>query len=293
MTGIALNIQLLAVGISIGFVYALIALAFLVIYNGVGGLNFAQGDFVTIGAFTGIATTALGASPWLGVAVSCLILSGLGLALHRFVFMPIHNRPGEVFIIATIGVSIALSNAAQIIWGPAPLSMPSLAGDRTFTGFGIVLPFDYLIIVILGCATLLLFYGFFMHTFYGRQLRAIATDRPTSALIGINVNSMSSWVFVLSGITSAIAGCVIAPLFFATPTMGLPLGIKAFVAIVIGGFGNMVGAVIGGLIVGILESYIGYFVSTDYTEAIIFGILIAVLLVAPSGLFGERIEEKV
>ncbi len=291
---VALHVQLLAVGVSIGCVYALVALGFLIIYNGVGGLNFAQGDFVMIGAFAGItAVSILKLPPWMGLLAACVVMGLVGYVFHRGVFAPIHQRPIEVFIIATVGISVALSNAAQIIWGPAPLTMPSLAGDSTIAAFGAVVPTDYVVVILVGCATLLFSYLFFMHTFLGRQLRAIATDRQTAELVGVNVRAMSSIAFVLSGIMTGIAGCLIAPLFFATPTMGLPFGIKAFVAIVIGGFGNMIGAVIGGLIVGVLEAYIGYFVSTEYRDAIIFAILILVLLVMPRGIFGERIEDKV
>jgi len=290
----ALHLQLLAVGASVGCVYALVALGFLLIYNGVGGLNFSQGDFVMIGAFAGISAIVTPAvSPWLALLVTCLTMGVVGFVLYRAVFKPVQSRPIEVFIIATVGVSIALTNLAQIIWGPAPRTMPSLAGQGTYQAFGIVVPTDYLVVILVGFAALIFSYIFFMHTFVGRQLRAIATDRQTAELLGVNVSAMSAVAFILSGVMTGVAGCLIAPLFYATPTMGLPFGIKAFVAIVIGGFGNMVGAVVGGLIVGLLESYISYFVSTDYRDAIIFAILIAVLLVRPSGLFGERVEEKV
>ena len=125
------------------------------------------------------------------------------------------------------------------------------------------------------------------------QLRAVGTDRQTAELVGIHVGRATALVFILSAVLSGVAGFLIAPIFFATTTMGPPLAIKAFVAIVVGGFGSVVGAVLGGLLVGVLESYVGYYVSSAYKEAVIYGLLIGVLLLMPQGLLGEQVEEKV
>jgi branched-chain amino acid transport system permease protein len=291
---IALHAQLLTVGISVGWVYALVALGFLLIYNGVGAINFAQGDLVMMGAFVAVtAASKLGLSPIASLLVVIVASAVLGYFFGRFVYTPLRNRPFAVFIIATVGISIFMANAAQIIWGPAPITMPSLSGDRIFDVAGAVVPFDYLIVGLVSVATLGLLYCLFMYSFTGRQLRAVATDRQTAELVGIHVSMMTSVAFVLSAVMSGVAGFLIAPMFFAIATMGPALGIKAFVAIAIGGFGNMFGAVVGGVIVGVLESYVGYYISSAYREAIIYGVLIAVLLVKPTGLFGEAIEEKV
>lgn len=291
---VELHVQLLTVGLSIGCVYALVALAFLLIYNGVGAINFAQGDLVMIGAFLAVtAVTSFRIPAAIGFVVVCLVTAGLGYAFGRWAYVPVRDKPFAVFIIVTVGLSIFFSNAAQVIWGPAPVTMSSLTADRMLSFGAAVIPGDYLVVSCVSVVTLILLYLLFMHTFLGRQLRAMASDRQTAELVGINVRGMTSTAFILSAILSGVAGFLIAPMFFAIATMGPPLGIKAFVAIVIGGFGNMIGAVVGGVIVGVLEAYVGYYISSAYKEAIIFGILIIMLLVLPSGLFGEAIEEKV
>ncbi len=291
---VTLHAQLLAVGLSVGFIYALVALAFLLIYNGVGALNFAQGDLVMLGAMISVwitATTHL--NPFLSLLFVVVLMAGVGYGFGRFLFTPVRDKHFTVFLIATVGISLFFANGAQILWGPFPVSMPSLAGERTVRLLGAVLPADYVLVTVVSCASLVALYSLFMHTFTGRQLRAVAGDRDTSALVGIDVDRLTSAAFVLSAVVSAVAGFLFAPIFFAVVTMGPPLAIKAFVSIVIGGFGNMLGAVVGGLLVGILESYVGYYLSSAYKEAIIFGILILVLLVLPQGLFGEKVEEKV
>jgi branched-chain amino acid transport system permease protein len=291
---LALHAQLLTVGISIGWVYALVALGFLLIYNGVGAINFAQGDLVMVGAFVAVtAATSLGVSPVATLLVVVVAAGLLGYFFGRLLYIPVRDKPFAVFIIVTVGMSILMANAAQIIWGPAPITMPSLSGDRMFSLGGAVVPADYIIVGLVSIVTLAALYCLFMYSFTGRQLRAVATDRQTAELVGIHVGVMTSVAFVLSAIMSGVAGFLIAPMFFAIATMGPPLGIKAFVAIVIGGFGNMVGAVVGGVLVGVLESYVGYYISSAYKEAIIYAVLIAVLLVKPMGLFGEAIDEKV
>lgn len=291
--GMDLHAQLIVVGVSIGCVYALIALGFLIIYNGLSALNFAQGDFVMVGALLAVwFTTDLALPHFAAFVAVCALMAMFGYVFGKVVFEPAREGHFTVFLIATVGASIFLSNAAQLIWGPFPLSMPSFLGSDALRVGPINVPMDYVVVVSVSALALLLLYLFFMYTFTGRLLRAVATDRETAALVGINVEAMSSVVFVLSALLSGVAGFLVAPIFFAIATMGPPLAIKGFVAVVIGGFGNLPGAVVGGLMVGLLESYVGYFLSSEFKDTIIFGLLILMLLFLPQGLFGERIEEK-
>jgi branched-chain amino acid transport system permease protein len=291
---IALHAQLIMVGISIGCVYALVALGFLLIFNGVGAINFAQGDLVMVGGYLAVTTAVLsGLPPLIALVIVIGLMAVIGFGFGRVLYIPIRDKPYTIFIIVTVGASIMMSNAAQIVWGPYPLTMPSLTGGHTFRVFGAVLPTDYIAVGTVCVAALASLYVFFMYTFTGRKLRAVAGDRQTAELVGIDVGRMTSVAFILSGIVSGVAGFLIAPLFFVTPTMGPPLSILAFVVIVIGGFGNMVGAVLAAFAVGILQSYVGYYISTAYKDSIIFAIAILALLVLPRGLLGESVEEKV
>jgi len=295
--------QLLISGLAIGSIYALVALGFVLIYNAVGVVNFAQGEFVMFPSYVA-ATFVLPsvavfgtvvhwqAAPLLVYLVVIVLMVGFGLAFNRIAYYPLRDRGWLPVVISTIGVSIFLRNAAQLTWGSQPLVMPSLFPvDTVSIGALRVRPQDLAIITV--TAVLIAFqYVLFERTTLGKQMRATAQDRTTARLVGIRVGRIVAITFVYSALLGTVSGLLVAPLFTVTKEMGALIALKAFAGSIVGGFGSIPGAIIGGLTIGVVETFGGFYISSAYEDAIAFVVLIAVLLVKPSGLFGERIAEK-
>lgn len=285
--------QLVTAGISMGAVYAIVALSFVLLYNSAKALNFALGEFVMIGAFLVLTfESGLGLNPWLAAILGITVTGLLGVVFERFVYHPLRDRPALTFGIATVAIGIILQNAALIIWGPNPRGMRPLVGASTINIFNAVVTPQHLFI---GAVTLLLLgvlYFLFFKTRLGRKLRATAQDQEMAQMMGVNVNVMLAGTFALASSLAGVAGWLLAPVIFVYPSMGVAVLLKAFVAVVIGGFGSIPGAVVGGVLYGLLEVLVAGYLSSAYRDVILFSILIAVLLVRPQGLFGETISEK-
>jgi branched-chain amino acid transport system permease protein len=286
--------QLVINGLAMGCIYALVALGFLLIYQAVGALNFAQGELVMLGGFLGI-SLALGLKLPLPVAflVTILLMAAIGWLFQRVAYYPLRNRPFAAVIISTVGVGIALRNGAQLIWGPNPLSFPGLFGTEPIRVAGTTVLPQHLFIIVVTLLLLVAQYWFFTRTALGRQLQATAQDAEMARLMGIPVGRMIAATFMLSAAMAGIAGLLLAPVFFVTTDMGGMVMLKAFVASIIGGFGSIPGAIVGALFLGVMETFVAAYVSSAYKDAFAFLILILVLFVAPRGLFGEKISEKV
>jgi len=297
------NMQLLVSGLAIGSIYALVALGFVLIYNAVGVVNFAQGEFVMFPSYIA-ATFLLPAVTVFGTVVHwqlpiiavyllvIVVMVGFGLLFNRIAYYPLRDRGWLPVVISTIGVSIFLRNAAQLTWGSEPLVIPGLFPVDTITiGPLHVRPQD---LAIIGVTALLIAFQYllFERTTLGKQMRATAQDRATARLIGVRVGRIVAITFVYSALLGTISGLLVAPLFTVTKEMGALIALKAFAASIVGGFGSIPGAIVGGLAIGVIETFGGFYISSAYTDAIAFVILIAVLLVKPSGLFGERVAEK-
>jgi branched-chain amino acid transport system permease protein len=284
--------QILATGLAMGCIYALVGLGFILIYNATTGINFAQGELVMLGAFVFYSMVSTGA-PYLGAALATVVLMGLaGYVFQLLLFHPLRNRSFLAFIIATIGFSIFARNLALLIWGPFPLKAPSLFSRSTVEIGDVVLTPEHIFIIGTTMIVLLLQYGLFFHTDLGRRLRATAQNAEVAQLMGVRAGRMIAITFVLSAILTGIAGVLLAPIFLIDTEMGLNLILKAFIAVIIGGFGSIPGAVVGGIIVGLLEILIAVFISSVYKDAIAFAILIFFLVVFPQGIFGERVAER-
>lgn len=297
------NLQLLINGLAIGSIYALVALGFVLIYNAVGVVNFAQGDFVMLPSYVAISflvpsITVYGVSlhlqlPTVLVYLIVLVLMiGFGLLFNRIAYLPLRDRGWMPVVISTIGVSIFLRNFAQITWGSQPLPFPSPFSMETINFSGLhVRPQDLLIIAV--TALLIAFqYVLFEKTPLGKQMRATAQDRTTARLLGIRVNRIVAITFVYSVLLGTISGLLVSPIFSVTKEMGGLIALKAFAASIVGGFGNIPGAIMGGLAIGVVETFGGFYISSSYADAIAFVILIGVLFFRPQGIFGERIAEK-
>ena len=297
------NMQLLISGLAVGSIYALVALGFVLIYNAVGVVNFAQGEFVMLPSYVAVtfmlpAIAVFGTIvhwqvPVLAVYVLVLVfMVSFALVFNRIAYHPLRDRGWMPVVISTIGVSIFLRNAVQQVWGSQPIVMPSLFSvDTIFLGPLRIRPQD---ILILGVTAVLIAFQFYLfeRTTLGKQMRATAQDRATARLIGIRVGRIVTITFVYSAVLGAVSGLLVAPLFTVTKEMGALIALKAFAASIVGGFGSIPGAIIGGLTIGVIETFGGFYVSSSYVDAIAFIILISVLLVRPQGLFGERVAEK-
>ena len=275
-----------------GCIYALVGLGFILIYNATSGLNFAQGELVMLAAFVFYSMVSTGA-PYGAAALITVALMGIaGFVFQQVLFYPLRNRSFLAFIIATIGFSIFARNLALLIWGPYPLKVPSFFQDNVVNVANVVLAPEHLFIIAITMVVLLLQYGMFFYTDLGRCLRATAQNAEVAQLMGIRANRMIAITFVVSTLLTGIAGVLLAPIFLVDTEMGLNLILKAFIAVIIGGFGSVPGAVVGGILVGLLEILVAVFISSVYKDAIAFAVLIFFLIAFPQGIFGEQVAER-
>ena len=288
----------LVFGLSLGSVYAIIALGYTMVYGISKMLNFAHGDVIMIGAYISFcATSYLHVNPWLALLMSIVFCTILGIVIEGLAYKPLRGASSLAVLITAIGVSYFLQNMALIIWGSAPKVFTSIVsgakGLRLFNGQLTITAESILTmaacIVIMICMTL-----FTTRTKMGKAMRAVSEDNGAAQLMGINVNSTISMTFAIGSGLAAIAGVLLCSSYPALmPTTGAMPGIKAFTAAVFGGIGSIPGAMLGGLLLGIIEIFGRSYVSSELSDAIVFGVLIVVLLVKPTGLLGKTRMEKV
>ena len=285
--------QLLLNGIAIGCIYALVSCGFVWVYQSVGAINFAHGELVMVGAYLGVtAAVLLGWPPVLSLLAAVTASALFGLIFQRVAYRPVHGRPALTFIVVSIGMSILLRNGALALWGPDPVAPPDLVGGRLLRVGATVLSAHHLLIIAVTAVVFALQALFFAGTRLGRRLRATAEDQETARLMGVNVGAMIALTFSLSAALAALAGVLVAPVIFVSPDLGLFIILKAFIAIVIGGFGSIAGTLVGGVFLGIVEVLTAAYVSSAYKDAVAFALLVVVLLLLPHGFFGERIGER-
>ena len=289
-------LQYLINGISIGSVYAIIALGYTMVYGIAKMLNFAHGDVIMVGAYISFcATSYLGLPSWLSVVAACIVCTVLGIVIEGLAYKPLRGTPSLAVLITAIGVSYFLQNAAQLIWSSSPKNFTSvvtmkpisLAGGQIVITGEVLLTVTVCILVMVG---LTLFTG---KTRTGKAMRAVSEDRDAAQLMGINVNQTISTTFAIGSALAAIAGvllCSTVPTL--QPTTGSMPGIRAFTAAVFGGIGSIPGAMLGGILLGIIENFSKAYISTQFSDAIVFFVLIVILLVKPAGLLGKQIQEK-
>ena len=283
-------------GISLGSVYALIALGYTMVYGIAKMLNFAHGDVIMVGAFiTYTMCSTMGLSPVIGVLAAVVACTLLGMAIEKVAYTPLRKATSPLAVLITaIGVSYLLENVFLLIFGSAARTFPLILPKGTINLGGI--SFKYITVITLVvtavCTAVLLF--FINKTKLGKAMRAVSEDQGAAQLMGINVNTTVSLTFAIGSGLGAIAGVIYGCAYsLITPYIGLMLGIKAFIAAVLGGIGSVPGAMVGGLILGVAESLTIAYISSDFSDAVVFGILILVLLVKPAGLFGKNVREKV
>ena len=291
--GRRMALQMLITSLAMGIVYGMVAMGMVLIWRAVGVINFAQGEFLMVGAFVSYTLAEQLGIPMSIALVACAVIMGIvGVIFHFITYWPLRKSWDITVIISTIGASIALKEAATLIWGPAPLSIdPLVDGVARFSTVSI----EWQFIVTIGVSAVLMAGIFYLleRTYLGHILQATAQDQYAAALIGIPVVVATGMTFAISALIAGVGGMLLAPVFFVTSTMGGITGLKAFAAVVIGGFGSVQGAIIGGIIVGMVDTFSGAYVSSTYRDAIVFMFLVVVLVIRPQGLFGEKIAEKV
>jgi branched-chain amino acid transport system permease protein len=300
--------QELVNGIIVGSLYALIALGFSMVYGVLKLLNFAHGDLYMVGAFVGYfviqwfgGPTALTIPvPLLLVimfVLAALLTGGLGVAIERFAYRPLRNAPRIAPLITAIGISFFLENAALLLFGAQfrVYNTPDFISFSSGFSFGSVsIDAVQIMVVVLGLALMIGLRELVARTKLGKQMRAVAADREAAEMLGINVNLIIASTFFLGSALAGVAG-VMAGLLFnqVTNTIGFLAGLKAFTAAVVGGIGSLPGAMLGGLLIGIAESFITGYISSTFTNLLVFALLIAVMVVRPSGLLGRVQLQKV
>ena len=284
-------------GISLGSVYAIIALGYTMVYGIAKMLNFAHGDVIMIGAYISFCVTRyLGLPAWVSVLASMLVCTLLGMTIERLAYKPLRSAPSLAVLITAIGMSYLLQNLALLIWGSNPKNFVSVINFGNLSLFdGQLSITDVAIVTVLCCVVIMLLLTWFTSkTRSGRAMRAVSEDKGAAQLMGVNVNQTISITFAIGSAMAAIAGVLLCSAYpVLMPTTGSMPGIKAFTAAVFGGIGSLPGAMLGGILLGVIEIFGKSYVSTDLGDAIVFAILIVILLVKPTGLLGKKVNEKV
>lgn len=286
-------LQLLFSGLTVGAIYALIALGFTLIYNASDVINFAQGDFVMIGSMG----TVFGLAAGLPLPVAALVaVAGavlVGLLLHRFAIEPARGASPVTLIMITIGASIFIKGVAQIVFDKQFHSLPAFSGDTPIPLGGATLLPQSLWVLGTALALVLALYVFLERTLIGKAVLATAANRLAARLVGINVTFVLALAFGLSAAMGALAGVVATPITLTRYDIGTLFALKGFAAAMLGGMGNPAGAVVGGLLIGLIETFSAGYISSTYKDAVAFVMILLVLLFMPRGLFGSRAVERV
>lgn len=286
-------IQFLVSGLTVGAVYALVALGFTLIYNASDVVNFAQGEFVMLGGMITVFLAAAGLALPLAALIAIVAAIAVGLLLYWMAILPAREASPVTLIIITIGASILLRGIAQIVFDKQFHKLPSISGDTPVQLLGAaVQPQSFWVLG--GTAVIvLLLYVFFERTLLGKAVLATAANRLAARLVGINTATIMALAFGGSAAIGAVAGILITPITLTSYDVGTLLALKGFAAAMLGGMGNPLGAVAGGLLLGLLESFgVGY-ISSAYKDAVAFVVILIVLFAAPQGLFGRRNVERV
>jgi branched-chain amino acid transport system permease protein len=282
-------------GVVIGSLYVLVALGLTLIYGVLVQINFAHADIVTLGAFSAyFFMHALGGGYLASIAVALLVGAALGFLINAAVFAPLRERGNELLpLIATIGVSVLLENGMLAWFGPIPYAFDSPYSNEVIRLGRTFFTVQNVLIIAGSAAAIGLLYAFMKFTFLGKALRAVAQDRDTAGLMGINPDRLIMLTFVIASALAGMGGAMLGPVLVLTPFAGASVIVKAFAIVIIGGFGNVEGTIIAGLIVGLLESFTTQVLGPGLIDIVVFALLLLMLAVRPTGLIAERRDENV
>lgn len=282
-------------GLRTGSIYALIALGYTMVYGIAKMINFAHGDIIMVGAYAlyvAIALLHLPAIP--AIIFTCVVCAVLGVVIERIAYKPLRNAPRLAVLITAIGVSYFLQSASLIIFKATPIPFQSIINVDSINIGGVTISGITIVTLVVTTISMIILTFFINKTKAGSAMRAVSEDMGAAQLVGINVNKTITMTFAIGSFLAAVAGILyICQYQSLKPTMGALPGIKAFVAAVLGGIGSIPGAMLGGIVLGIIESFSKAFISTELSDAIVFSVLVIVLLVRPSGFLGKKKNEKV
>ena len=286
-------LQFLLSGITVGAVYALAALGFTIIYNASDVVNFAQGEFVMLGGMITVFTYASGLPLPLAALIAIIVTAAIGVALYKLAIEPARGAPVVSLIIITIGASIFIRGVTQLVFDKQIHRFPAFSGDQPILiGGATILP-QSLWVIVGALAIFFCLWLFFTRTLIGRAVLATANNRIAAQLVGINTNYVMTLSFAMSAAIGALAGVLVTPITLTSYDVGLALALKGFAAAMLGGMGNPKGALVGGLLLGILEAMTAGYISSQYKDAAAFVVIIAVLFAMPQGLFGRQSTDRV
>ena len=288
-------LQLVVAGLTMVSVYALVALGYHVILAATRAINFAQGDQVVLGGLVALTLlTALQLPLWIAILGTLVVGAAIGLLYERLVFRPTYKIGEVATIIASIGVSYFLFHGQGVVWGREAKAFPVFSGQDNqvidFLGAKVLVQ-SFWSFALLGI-TLVLFYLFFNRTIYGKAIKAASTNALAAQLVGISPNQMKGYSVALASGLAALAGMMIAPFTLAGGAIAPFIGIKGFAGAVVGGLDNPIGVVVGGLIVGLVESFAAGLLASGYRDPVVFSLLLLMLLIRPSGLFGKELRRR-
>ncbi len=296
----SLFIQSVINGLNQGAIYALIALGYTMVYGIIRMINFAHGDFIMVGSYTLFYTIPLminaGMPAWTSVFVAVAVCVLVGVAVEVIAYRPVRGAGSMSALITALAMSLFLENLAMVLFGANPKSIPTIFkfDPSSIEFLGTKIQYKSLLTLGIGIAMMLLLQLFVQRTKMGKAMRAVPQDKEASTLVGINVNKIITITFAIGSGLAAVAALMYCATYpRATTDMGSMMGLKAFIAAVLGGIGSIPGAMVGGLLVGIIEIFVKVYIAPGWYEAITYGILIVVLLVKPSGILGKNIGVKV
>jgi branched-chain amino acid transport system permease protein len=291
----SLFLQQIVNGLSLGSIYALVALGYTMVYGIIKLINFAHGDIYMIGAYTAYLCSAYLGFGFLPSLIASMVVCGiLGVLIERIAYKPLRKAPRITALITAIGVSYVIEYTTQLVMGPSAKTYPTLLPNLSWNIGPVRITFMQLIIFSVTIILMIALQFIVKKTKIGRAMRAVSTDETAAKLMGINVDATISFTFLIGSMLAGAGGCLVGIYYNSiTPLMGMVPGVKAFVAAVVGGIGSIPGAMIGGLFIGICETMVVGYGSSLYRDAIVYAILIIVLIVKPSGLLGKNQREKV
>ena len=286
-------LQFLFSGLTVGAVYALVALGFAIIFNASGVVNFAQGEFVMVGGMVTVFAHAAGLPLAFAAVTAILVTTAVGVALNKFAIEPARNAPVVSLIIITLGASILIRGLVHVVFDKQLHRYPSFSGDDPIRVFGATMLPQSLWVMGGAIAVFVLLWLFYTRTILGRAVLATANNRDAAQLVGINVNWIMTLSFGVSAAAGALAGVLITPITLVSYDVGVALALKGFAAAMLGGLGSPKGALVGGLMLGLMEALTSGYLSSQYKDAVAFVVILLVLLVRPQGLLGAKSSERV
>ena len=285
-------LQELVGGLSVGVVYGLVGVGFVIVHRITGMVNFAQGELAMLGGFGAVVGTQFLPAA-LGPVAGAVVGGAAGLLLYALVVHPLRHKGLLIQTIATLGAGIVLRSAAQLAFGTQPHTVPPITRGEAYAVGPVFVPRQVVWLLVLAAVVYGVLTWFFGRTMLGRAMSACAINRFAAGLIGIEVALMSAAAFILSGAVTGAVGAAVAPLTFATAGAGLGLALKGFIAAILGGFDSVGLALVGGLLVGVVEAYAAGLISASYQGVIVLGLLLALLIVRPTGLTVHKVADRV